>query len=725
MSCNQKGADSRQSAVRRYKSHIMKIKNIVMLIGLTAVFLVEGAPAFPGVPYRVEGISLRLRHSADPQAPGRSDDARVLPLNDKNQPAFSVKLKHNQNEFIGAAVLPEKKYFDFSGHTVLACDVKNDSKWPVDLLLKIHSGIDPEKPVGCPHIGFYLMPGETRTLRLPLHAFRSDNKIQLAPKEKMQARPFGLPGPTGVDAEHVTAVIIWSMTPYLKRDSQTTQFQVSNFRFTDELPPDNAPVNDPEKFFPMVDRYGQYRHAEWPGKIHSDEELREYAEKEKKSWIKRPEIWNRYGGYLPGPTLRATGFFRTEKYKGKWYLVDPEGKLFFSQGIHGLIWSEEDYPDNGRAHYYESKATFCKERKRPVLRFQAAGNRIQWGNAAPLDVMSKRLDSWGINTVGAGSYYESVVKPLNRPYILLLMCSPEQGKFGSNARDGFDPSFAAELKSQLLGRFRDTINDPMCIGYFITNEMYYGPEGTWAAQMMQAPATRPGKSAFRDFLENRYKSVTQLNRAWGKNYADFNEFLQDPIAPVTELGKRDLKEFSRILIRKFFQVSRDTLRECAPNHLFLGSRFQLSAGAAYDYVAELFPEYCDVASYNCYWLGLDHFDPKIPDMPIIISEFSIGGVEARGHFSSGLAVAGSTPAERGEALKRYYESALRNPRIVGMQYFCLLDQPICGCEFINGENMSLGVLDSTGRPYPEIVSTFRTIAEKAIPYRLSTGRGTP
>ena len=39
------------------------------------------------------------------------------------------------------------KYFDFSGHTVLACDVKNDSKWPVDLLLKIHSGIDPEKNV--------------------------------------------------------------------------------------------------------------------------------------------------------------------------------------------------------------------------------------------------------------------------------------------------------------------------------------------------------------------------------------------------------------------------------------------------------------------------------------------------------------------------------------------------------------------------------------------------
>ena len=28
-----------------------------------------------------------------------------------------------------------------------------------------------------------------------------------------------------------------------------------------------------KEFFPFVDRYGQFRHADWPGKIHSDEEL--------------------------------------------------------------------------------------------------------------------------------------------------------------------------------------------------------------------------------------------------------------------------------------------------------------------------------------------------------------------------------------------------------------------------------------------------------------------
>ena len=34
-----------------------------------------------------------------------------------------------------------------------------------------------------------------------------------------------------------------------------------------------------------------------------------------------------------GPKLRATGFFRAEKVGGKWWLVDPEGHLFFSLGV--------------------------------------------------------------------------------------------------------------------------------------------------------------------------------------------------------------------------------------------------------------------------------------------------------------------------------------------------------------------------------------------------------
>ena len=57
------------------------------------------------------------------------------------------------------------------------------------------------------------MPGEKRTLRIPLYAFRKECQVKLAPDEIMHGKPFGMPGQTGIDAEHVNALIFWSMTP--------------------------------------------------------------------------------------------------------------------------------------------------------------------------------------------------------------------------------------------------------------------------------------------------------------------------------------------------------------------------------------------------------------------------------------------------------------------------------------------------------------------------------
>lgn len=684
----------------------------MLLLASAAIFAAD----FPGAPYLVRGASLRLRHSVEPQAPGETRDAKVTILSQKDQPSFTAELRHDQEDFIGAAIMPKQGYFDFNGHTVLSCDVQNDSEWPMDVLLRIHSGAEQAKPVGRPEVGVYLMPGETKTLKIPLYAFRKDCKIKLMPGEYMQAKPFGMEGSNGLDADHVTALIFWSMTPYLKRDKSSSRFTVSHFRFSDELAPNCAPLDDPAKYFPMIDRYGQYRHAEWPGKIHNDEELRACAKKEAASWQPRPADWDCYGGYKPGPTLRATGFFRTEKYQGKWYLVDPEGKLFFSLGIGSITWWHGEHID-GREHYFERKGEYAPAVKRMVLRHIKEGSIIQWGTGFPWEVFEKRLDSWGVNTMGVWCLMDQM-KKWKRPYTPILMHFRNEGMFGIGARDGFDPAFVKALKEELTGSFGWTLNDPMCIGYFVTNEIYFGPEGTWAMQIIEKPSTQPGKGEFLKFLKERYSTVERLNRAWGKKYPKFDSFLYDIATPATQEGKRDLAEFSNILIRKFFEVSRNTIKECSPNHLFLGNRFQMSAGAAYGYVAKLFPEYVDVASYNCYWLGLDHFAPQIPDMPVMISEFNIGGVEARGHFASGLAVSGFTPEERGEALQRYYESALRNPRIVGMHYFQFVEQPVCGRPG-DGENMSFGVLDTTGRPYPEVVKTMRVVADEAIPYRLN------
>ncbi len=45
-----------------------------------------------------------------------------------------------------------------------------------------------------------------------------------------------------------------------------------------------------------------------------------------------PDDWDLYGGWKNGPQLTASGRFRVEKIDAHWWLVDPQGRLFWSTG---------------------------------------------------------------------------------------------------------------------------------------------------------------------------------------------------------------------------------------------------------------------------------------------------------------------------------------------------------------------------------------------------------
>ncbi|MBU3021279.1 beta-galactosidase [Aestuariibacter sp. A3R04] len=84
----------------------------------------------------------------------------------------------------------------------------------------------------------------------------------------------------------------------------------------------------------IVDKYGQNANVEFPGKIHSQQELEQTREEEAKKLDNQLMAdRSRFGGYKNGPKLKATGYFRTEKVDGKWAMVDPEGYLYFATGL--------------------------------------------------------------------------------------------------------------------------------------------------------------------------------------------------------------------------------------------------------------------------------------------------------------------------------------------------------------------------------------------------------
>jgi hypothetical protein len=128
----------------------------------------------------------------------------------------------------------------------------------------------------------------------------------------------------------------WSNT--IKTAGLATLPGITNLGGMLGLPPSPlGSTNFPREFFPFVDAFGQYRHLEWSNKVHSVAELLQSKTNELADLAANPgpDHWCSYGGWLNGPQLASTGFFRLQKYLGNWWFVDPHGHLFWSHGVTG------------------------------------------------------------------------------------------------------------------------------------------------------------------------------------------------------------------------------------------------------------------------------------------------------------------------------------------------------------------------------------------------------
>ncbi|MBR9913029.1 MAG: agarase [Gammaproteobacteria bacterium] len=95
----------------------------------------------------------------------------------------------------------------------------------------------------------------------------------------------------------------------------------------------NPPLDD-EFLTNIVDQYGQNAKQDFEGKVHSDSDLKQQRDAERESLRKTVSAdRSKWGGWLSGPRLTASGYFRAEKVDGKWSLVDPDGYLYFATGV--------------------------------------------------------------------------------------------------------------------------------------------------------------------------------------------------------------------------------------------------------------------------------------------------------------------------------------------------------------------------------------------------------
>ncbi|MCX7886162.1 MAG: beta-agarase [Verrucomicrobiae bacterium] len=493
----------------------------------------------------------------------------------------------------------------------------------------------------------------------------------------------------------------------------------------------------PEKFFPFIDRYGQFKHRDWPGKTHSDEDLKRTLERELTDLRAHPgpSGWNRYGGWAKGPKREATGHFRVEKIDGKWWLIDPEGCLFWSHGPVRVTSSSAVTPLDGREFYFadlpESDSPFaefyttCDELLRPYYEargiqrtydFSSANAYRKYGKdwrVRYAEMAHKRLRSWGMNTI-ANSSDRRICQMQRTPYCdRFELKSPDiegSQKGWWKFKDPFHPEFRANFRKQLLAR-KAELDDPWCIGFFVDNEIRWGNETALGEWTLQSPATQPAKIEMVNRLKKKYGTVEQLNAAWKSSYANWDALLQSQEKPPGG-AKEDCAEFTTVLTEAYFKNIRDEFKAVAPNTLYLGCRFAGSNKAA----VEMSAKYCDVVSYNLYRYTLDDFKlPEGVDKPVMIGEFHFGALD-RGLFHPSLREV-ANQVERGKAYAAYIASALRHPNIVGAHWHQYGDQPTTGR--FDGENFQNGFLDVCDTPYWETIAGVREVGYKL--YELRSG----
>ena len=480
----------------------------------------------------------------------------------------------------------------------------------------------------------------------------------------------------------------------------------------------------------LVDRYGQYLGETWPGKISDDKQLQADADREAKALenVKPdPKQFDRYGGWRQGPPFKATGFFRLEKSKGRWWFVTPEGNRFFLVGVddvYNQTWGTStplarnaflELPD--RKAFPEAYATVGGTE---TVNFLTANLKRKYGpdfDNRWVAVMQKRLLEWGFN--GNGKWARHPRLPI--PYIYVLNPAGARRiavrfEGGYAPCDPFDAGFAKAVEQGVQKDLDNLKNDPWLIGHTFENE------SGWNANVVKEIALRTDGLAAKDalirFLETRAAgNLAVVNRQFGTQAKTWKDLAACPL-DADKLAQGDAVAFIRLASQTYYRQVRAVLRRYDPNHLFLGSSLTVGWHSSTDWDTGG-AEFLDAISLDYYsgdpsWIK----EYRSAGKPILLLEFSFS---AAGRGLSALTGFVPSQRHRGLCYRYYIEHLAADPLMVSLGWFLCYDAPVTGRP--DGENFNMGLMNACDQPYGDMIAEMKKTNRRI--YDLHAGKIPP
>jgi hypothetical protein len=398
-------------------------------------------------------------------------------------------------------------------------------------------------------------------------------------------------------------------------------------------------------------------------------------------------------GAACAPRPGSSGRWTLQSHDGISWLVTPCGERFFSIGINTVTDT--------------SSSQLSSDLK-----------KNSW---LPPDNWKRRtaaqLGAWGFNTAGA---FSSPNLPL--PSLPDL-------ELGRRARfhwsDPFDPSVEERMMTKAREAVAPDRGNAYRIGYFSDNEV-----GWWNGALFSYYLGQPGAN------HTKRKLVALIRRDYGGDWHRFtDDFVVAPgISSFQELlenrdaraqirpggsGIRVVRDWTGTVAQHYYELVHRALREANPAALIFGDR--LPSYYDPDAVRAMAPFVDAVATnYNVDspdgWLAHYYFDglrQLTGNKPVLVSEWYFAAQENRsGNLNNGHLMTVRTQAERARSAASAARHFALEPGIVGIHWFQYYDEPKGG-RVQDREDYNFGLVDTSGRPYEELVAAL-TAANRSL-----------
>ncbi len=409
---------------------------------------------------------------------------------------------------------------------------------------------------------------------------------------------------------------------------------------------------------------------------------------------------------IPPTPPSAKADFKGKKWStadinGVQWLIDPEGKPFYSKGVNIVTPGKES--EKSRAGQ-----AYCWSNFYPSIE--------QWRKQ-----IASRLREWGFNTLGGWS---DSSPDLGLP----LMVDLELGR--NSHFHWFDP-FDPQMEQKTLEKARELTapyrNLPQLIGYFSDNEV-----GWWNSSLfiwfLKAPWENHTKRFLWQMIYDNYEGSWEAFLAdWSPQGGarDFEDLKKAGASLKLRPGGNGIRLVDRFMsacAKRYYELMYKAIHAAHPGALVLGDRLPLyyhqdAILAMGDNVDVISTNYnVDVADG---WVAPYFFEGlrKLSHKPVLVSEFFFAAAENRSgnrnetarnvHAKPGHLMTVATQAERTWGAGNALLSFARFPNVVGAHWFQYCDEPLGGRE--DGEDYNMGLIDTSNRPYEALTQDFKKL----------------